>query len=117
MTIALKKQKRNQRHGRIRARISGSANSPRLSVFRSSGHIYVKLIDDSKGEVLASASDFELKNRKTNKTDLARKTGELIAQKALALKIGKVVFDRGGFKYHGRVKALAEGAREGGLKF
>ncbi|MDP1629503.1 MAG: 50S ribosomal protein L18, partial [bacterium] len=81
-------------------------------------HIYVQLVDDEKGEILAAASDSELKAKnKKNKTDLAEETGKLIAQKSQALKIKSVIFDRGGHKYHGRVKALAEGAREGGLKF
>lgn len=123
-----KQQKRYQRHRRVRAKISGTSQRPRLSVFRSAKHIHVQVIDDEKGKTLASASDQEIKKTKTKtqktKVDIAREVGKLIAKKTLALpagrqgnKIEKVVFDRGGYRYHGRTKALAEGAREGGLKF
>jgi len=120
--MALEKQlKRYRRHRRVRAKIrrGASPETPRLCVFRSSKHIYCQLIDDIKGRVIESASDFELKkaDKKETKTSIAFKVGELIAKKALAKKITKVVFDRAGYKYHGRVKALAEGARKGGLKF
>jgi len=116
-----KRKKRYKRHKKIRAKISGTSQRPRLCVFRSNKHIYCQLIDDEKGHTLLSASDLELKVTKSKnqrtKVDIAKEVGKLIAQKAKKIKIEKVVFDRGGYKYHGRVKALAEGAREGGLKF
>lgn len=99
--------------------MSGTSKRPRLCVFRSHQHIYAQLIDDEKGKTIVVASD----NAKTrpgkrqSKIDKSKEIGKLIAKKALEKKIEKVVFDRGGYKYHGRVKALAEGAREGGLKF
>ena len=111
-------QKRLKSRARIRKKVSGSAERPRLSVFRSLKHIYAQLIDDEKGCVLAAASSLNLKKEeKATKTDLAGKTGEAIAAAASKKKIQRAVFDRGGFIYHGRVKALAEGARRGGLKF
>lgn len=114
----MKRQNRHIRHRRVRAKISGSASIPRLCVFRSSKHIYAQLIDDGKGKILVAASDLEIKSKKrANKVSLAREVGKLLVKKSVEKKIEKVVFDRGGYKYHGRVKALAEGAREGGLKF
>jgi large subunit ribosomal protein L18 len=112
-------KKRLRRKKRIRAKIFGTKEMPRLSVFRSAKHIYAQLIDDEKNKTLVSASDLELKRsmKKLKKVEKAKEVGKLIAKKAKDLKIEKVVFDRGGYKYHGRVKALAEGAREGGLKF
>lgn len=117
-------KKRIRRHKRIRSKILGTSKVPRLCVFRSEKHIYAQLINDEKGKTLVSSSDFNLKNKKismkektTEKTSIAFEVGKLIAEKAIAQKIEKVVFDRGGYKYHGNVKALAEGAREGGLKF
>ncbi len=119
--VKTKKEKREKRHKRLRAKIIGSAKQPRLSVFKSNKHTYAQLIDDSKGKTLFSASDLEIKskeNKKDNKkTDLAKKIGQLIAKKGIENKIKKVVFDRGGYKYHGRIKGVAEGAREGGLEF
>jgi len=113
-----KQKKRHRRHKRIRARVSGTSKVPRLSVFRSAKHIYAQLLNDEKGNTLVSASDLELKKKKrTGKISVALEVGKLIAEKAQKKKIDKVVFDRGGYAYHGRVKALAEGAREGGLKF
>lgn len=100
----------------IRKKISGTATKPRLSVFRSNTGIYVQLIDDLTGKTLASASSRDLK-AKGPKSELSKKVGVAIAEKAKAAGIAEVVFDRGGYLYHGRVKALAEGAREGGLKF
>jgi len=89
-----------------------------LCVFRSLRHIYAQLIDDKEGKTLVSASDLEIKKKKgVKKTEIAKEVGKLIAKKAVAQKIKKVVFDRGGYKYHGRVKNLADGAREGGLEF
>ena len=113
-----KQQKRYRRHKRVRAKIFGTSRVPRLCVFRSYRHIYAQLIDDEKGRTLAVASDLELKTKKQKtKTEKASEVGKLIAQKAISKKILKAVFDRGGYNYHGRVKAVAEGAREGGLKF
>lgn len=120
-----KQEKRHRRHKRVRAKVFGTAQRPRLCVFRSAQHIYAQLIDDEKGHTLESASDLELRKSKINppvggqksKIEIANEVGQLIAQKALKRKIEKVVFDRGGYKYHGKVKALTEGARQGGLKF
>ncbi len=109
---------RIRRHNRVRGKISGTAECPRLNVFRSNCNIYAQLIDDVKGVTLVSASSVEKEfgQAKGNKEE-ARKVGELIAKRAADKKITEVVFDRGGYIYHGRVKELAEGAREGGLKF
>jgi len=103
----------------IRKKVSGSAQLPRLSVFRSNTDIYVQLIDDVNGATLASASsrDKDIVAQKGTKTEKSKMVGEAIAKKAIALGLSSCVFDRGGFLYHGRVKAVAEGAREGGLKF
>ncbi|MEK7519455.1 MAG: 50S ribosomal protein L18 [Patescibacteria group bacterium] len=109
-------QKRHRRHKRIRARIFGTKEIPRLFVFRSSRYLYAQLIDDEKGKTLVSANDQKLEKIQ-GKINKANELGKLIAKKALEKKISKVLFDRGGYKYHGRVKSLAEGAREGGLKF
>ncbi len=112
-----KKQKRKRRHLRIRAKIKGTANMPRLSVFKSSQHIYAQLVDDDlNSKTLISASSLELKKAR-QPLKAAEEVGRLVAKKAQAKKIEKVVFDRSGFKYHGRVKALAEAARKAGLKF
>lgn len=149
-----KPEKRIRRHRRVRAKIFGTTDRPRLCVFRSARHIYCQLIDDEKGKTLVAVSDQELKGKRekhapylphqnlvgdgaeekgkitskklkdekekavrTKKAVTAFEVGKLIAEKAKKKKIEKVVFDRGGYKYHGRVKALAEGAREGGLIF
>ncbi len=114
--VELKSQKRGERKNRIRAKISGTAQRPRLSVFRSNLHIYGQLIDDVSGKTLVSCSDLNTKE-KGGKVQIAEKMGEDFAKKAIAKKIKKIVFDRSGFKYHGRVKAFAEGARKGGLEF
>jgi large subunit ribosomal protein L18 len=111
-----KQHKRSIRHGRVRSRVSGDTARPRLSVFRSGKHIYAQLIDDVSGKTLASASSREVKT-KAAKTNLGGEVGKLIAEKAKEQKISAVVFDRGGYKYHGRVKALADSAREAGLNF
>ncbi len=110
-----KQIKRKRIHKRIRAKIVGTALRPRLSVFKSAKYMYAQLIDDDKAKVLVQVSD--LKFKKGKKTGNATEIGKLIAKEALAKKIEAVVFDRGGFVYHGRVKAVADGAREGGLKF
>ena len=109
---------RLKRHARVRSKISGTASCPRLDVFRSNSNIYAQLIDDKNGVTLAAASsnekDFGISG---GNVEGARKVGKLIAERAVSKGITEVVFDRGGYIYHGRVKELAEGAREGGLKF
>lgn len=114
-----KEQRRSRIKMRIRKRLSGTSAAPRLSVFRSNKEIYAQIVDDEKGTTLAAASsrEKELAGKKVNKVEQAKLVGEAIAKKATAAGIEKVVFDRGGYLYHGRVKALADGAREGGLKF
>lgn len=104
---------------RIRKKVYGTAQKPRLSVFRSNKGIYAQLIDDDNGQTLVAASSLEkdIAAQKGNKVDISRKVGESLAKKALALNLTTCVFDRGGYLYHGRVKSLAEGAREGGLEF
>ena len=116
MDTDTKQEKRYKRHKRIRAKIFGTAHRPRLYVFRSIKYIYAQLIDDEKGKTLIAVSDKNIKEKK-KKTDKAKEVGKLIAKQALTQKIKEVIFDRGGYKYHGRVKTVAEGAREGGLIF
>ncbi len=112
------KAARQKRHVRVRAKISGTAERPRLNVFRSLHHIYAQIIDDVTGTTLCSASTLEKGfEGATGNCDAAKKVGVKLAEVAKAKGIEEVVFDRGGYIYHGRVKALAEGAREGGLKF
>lgn len=112
---------RHRRHLRVRTKVEGTASVPRLCVFRSLNHIYAQVIDDSRGHTLVSAStlDSEVKSAAEGKAKTGRSelVGSLIAKRALSKGIKQVAFDRGGFKYHGRVKALAEAARQGGLKF
>ncbi|XOB41047.1 MAG: 50S ribosomal protein L18 [Candidatus Nealsonbacteria bacterium] len=136
MSAKKKRSQRIKRHKKVRGKISGTGKIPRLCVFRSGKHIYAQLIDDEKNKVLASASDFKIKVKKvkvkksssddkkerkqeplSSKLSVAFEVGKVIAKKAKELKIESIVFDRGGYKYHGRVKALADGAREEGLKF
>lgn len=112
-----KRAKRILRHKRVRSVVVGSPEAPRLSVFRSAKHIYAQIIDDTTGKTLAAASTSELKDVKGKKTDLSIEVGKLIGEKAKKVNITKVSFDRGGYKYHGRVKALADAAREAGLIF
>lgn len=112
----IKRERRLNRHRRVRSKISGTTDVPRMSFFRSNKNNYVQIIDDSKGETIVSASDNELKS-KGKKSEKAKALGELIAKKALDKKITKVVFDRGGYQYLGRVKVFAEAARSAGLKF
>lgn len=115
--MALSKvQKRNRIKRRVRGKISGSAELPRLSVYKSNKEIYAQLIDDKDGKTLASASSRTLKAT-GNKVEISTEVGKAIAEKAKAAGIENIVFDRNGFVYHGRVKALADGAREAGLKF
>ena len=115
------REARLRRHRRVRRKVYGTAERPRLNVFRSLNHIYAQVIDDERGVTLVSAStlDPELRGQLTGltKTEQAKKVGELVAKRALAAGIKRVVFDRGGYLYHGRVKALAEGSREAGLVF
>ena len=111
-----KQQSRKRIHNRIRRKVNGTAARPRLSVYRSNKSIYCQLIDDLKGETIASAYSRET-GISANKTEQATAVGKLIAEKAKSSGIEAIVFDRGGYLYHGRVKALADGAREGGLQF
>ncbi|MEK7150116.1 MAG: 50S ribosomal protein L18 [Patescibacteria group bacterium] len=111
----IKKQKIERRHKRIRARVKGTAEVPRLSVHRSNKYIYAQLINDTSKNTIAAISSTKVEGKTF--VDRSRETGKKLAKIAEAKKISKVVFDRGGFKYAGRIKALAEGAREGGLKF
>jgi large subunit ribosomal protein L18 len=115
--LKIKQLMRANRKKRNRAKISGDAQRPRLNVYRSLKHVYAQLIDDTVGKTLVFANESEIKAKKGKKTDKAKEVGLLLAKKALEKKISQVVFDRAGFKFHGRVKAVAEGAREGGLKF
>jgi large subunit ribosomal protein L18 len=116
--ISVKKAARKKRHNSLRKRIEGSAERPRLAVFRSTRHIYVQVIDDLANRTLAAISDQGVEGgNDDDKKALAKKVGAAIAKKCLEKGIDKVVFDRAGYKYHGRVSALADGAREAGLKF
>jgi large subunit ribosomal protein L18 len=117
MTVLTKPQARLRRHKRVRGKVSGTVERPRLVVTRSNRGIVAQLVDDATGRTLASASWLQVKSFKGNKTAQAAEVGKLLAEKAKAAKIGGAVFDRGGYLYHGRVKALADAAREGGLKF
>jgi large subunit ribosomal protein L18 len=112
-----KKEKQKRRQKAIRAKISGTKERPRLNVFRSSKHTYAQIIDDNKQVTIISMSDKSATDTKKTKTEKAFQLGEKIAEKAKEKKIDKIVFDRSGYLYHGRVKALADGARKGGLKF
>jgi large subunit ribosomal protein L18 len=108
---------RQKRHRRLRARIAGTADRPRLAVYRSLNQIYAQVIDDRNGRTLAAASSLEGKAAKAKKSDAAKAVGAKIAEKAKAAGIEEVIFDRGGYRYHGRVKALADAARSNGLRF
>lgn len=108
---------RKRRHVRVRKKISGTTACPRLNVYRSLANIYAQIIDDTKGVTLVAASSLELKDTYGGNKAAAREVGKLIAEKAVKAGIKEVVFDRGGYVYHGRVQELAEGAREGGLDF
>ena len=109
---------RTRRHRRVRKRVVGSAERPRLAVFRSNRHIYAQVIDDVAGRTLAAASTAEpsLREGSTGNTEAAKAVGQLVGERAKAAGVAKVVFDRGGFRYHGRVAALCDGAREAGLE-
>ena len=108
---------RKRRHARVRAKVSGTSTCPRLNVFRSNSHIFAQIIDDTNGTTLVSSSSLALKLESSSNIEAAGKVGTDIAKKALEKNITSVVFDRGGYVYHGRVKALAEAARAEGLKF
>lgn len=113
---SVKREKRIRRHKRVRSVVHGTLARPRLAVFRSLSHTYAQLIDDESGKTLAQASSLEVKT-KLPKTDKSVEVGKLIAVKAGKVNVSEVVFDRGGNRYHGRIKALADAAREAGLKF
>ena len=117
--LASRDSARIKRHHRIRLRLSGTPERPRLAVFRSLNHIYAQVIDDTTGRTLAAASSIEvgLRSAEGTKVDDATRVGQLLAQRAKDAGVDKVVFDRAGFKYHGRVRSLAEAAREAGLDF
>ena len=117
MTVKAKPQARLRRRRRVRAKVRGTAERPRLSVFRSNKGVQAQVIDDVAGRTLAAVSLTEAELKSLGTMDQAKKAGELLADRAKAAGIETVVFDRGGYRYHGRVKALADGARENGLKF
>ena len=117
MTLMTKRQQRLRRRRRVRARIVGSAERPRLSVYRSNRGVFAQLVDDASGHTLAAVNWTEPELRKLSAEAQAKRAGELLAERAKKAGIESCVFDRGGYKFHGRVKALAEGAREKGLKF
>ncbi len=117
--VASRVDARHKRHARIRLTVEGSTVRPRLAIFRSLNHIYAQVIDDGTGKTLASASTLEkdLRSGKQTKTDEAKTVGRLVAERAKAAGVEHVVFDRAGFRYHGRVRSLADAAREAGLDF
>ncbi len=117
MTVVTNRERRLRRRHRVRAKVSGTAERPRLSVYRSNRGIFAQLVDDVDGRTLAAANWTEPELRDLGRMEQARKAGELLASRAKEAGIEACVFDRGGYQYHGRVKALAEGAREGGLEF
>jgi large subunit ribosomal protein L18 len=117
MTVLTKRQQRLRRRRRVRARIVGSAERPRLSVYRSNRGVFAQLVDDGAGRTLAAVNWIEPELRKLSASEQAKRAGELLAERAKSAGVESCVFDRGGYQFHGRVKALAEGAREGGLKF
>jgi large subunit ribosomal protein L18 len=117
MAVLTKPQKRLRRRRRVRARIRGSAERPRLSVYRSNRGVFAQLIDDEAGRTLASASWTEPELRKLDSMEQAKRAGQLIAERAKQAGVDTCVFDRAGYRFHGRVAAIAEGAREGGLRF
>lgn len=114
-----KQQKRDRRHNRTRAKVSGTGSCPRLSVFRSNKYVFLQLVDDEERKTILSVDDFKDSKgkKKTTKTESAYKAGENLAKMAKEKKISKIIFDKGGYSFHGRVKSVAEGARAGGLKF
>jgi large subunit ribosomal protein L18 len=117
VTVLTPSQRRLRRRRRVRARVAGTAERPRLSVYRSNRGIFAQLVDDQRGHTLAAVNWTEPELHKLNAAEQAKRAGELLAERAKAAGIQTCVFDRGGYQYHGRVRALAEGAREGGLAF
>jgi large subunit ribosomal protein L18 len=117
LTVVTKRQARLRRRRRVRARVVGSAERPRLSVYRSNKGLFAQLIDDSAGHTVAAVNWTESELRELSPTEQAKKAGELLAERGKSAGVETCVFDRGGYQYHGRVKALADGAREGGLAF
>ena len=117
MTVATRPAKRLKRRRRVRAKVTGTAERPRISVFRSNRGVFAQLIDDAAGTTLAAVNWTEPDLRKLPRMEQAKRAGELLAERAKAAGVEQAVFDRGGYRYHGRVRALAEGAREGGLIF
>jgi len=117
MTVLTKRQRRLRRRRRVRARIVGSAERPRLSIYRSNRGVFAQLVDDGPGRTLAAVNWTEPELRKLTAAAQAKRAGEMLAERAKSAGVETCVFDRGGYKFHGRVKALAEGAREGGLVF
>jgi large subunit ribosomal protein L18 len=117
MTVLTNRQRRLKRRRRVRARVNGTAERPRLSVYRSNKGVFAQLIDDTAGKTLAAVNWIEPELRKLTASEQAKKAGELLAERGKKAGVESCVFDRGGYQYHGRVKALAEGAREGGLAF
>jgi large subunit ribosomal protein L18 len=117
MAKATRRENRTRRHSRVREKIRGSAGRPRLAVFRSIEHIYAQLIDDDAGTTLVAASSVDAKDGKGKKSERAKAVGTALGEKAKAKGIGEAVFDRGGYRYHGRVKALGDAARSAGLRF
>jgi large subunit ribosomal protein L18 len=117
MSVLTKRQSRLRRRRRVRARITGTAERPRLSVYRSNRGVFAQLIDDGKGHTVAAVNWIEPELRKLTASEQAKRAGELLAERAKKAGVETCVFDRGGYQYHGRVQALAEGAREGGLVF
>jgi large subunit ribosomal protein L18 len=117
MTVVTKRQSRLRRRRRVRARVTGTTQRPRLSVYRSNRGVFAQLIDDGKGHTVAAVNWIEPELRKLTASEQAKRAGELLAERAKAAGVETCVFDRGGYQFHGRVKALAEGAREGGLAF
>jgi large subunit ribosomal protein L18 len=117
MTVLTKRERRLRRRRRVRARVVGTAERPRLSVYRSNRGVFAQLIDDRQGHTVAAVNWIEPELRKLSASAQAKRAGELLAERAKAVGVESCIFDRGGYKYHGRVKALADGAREGGLVF
>ena len=117
MSVTTKPAQRLRRHKRVRAKIRGTAERPRLSVFRSNKGVFAQLIDDNAGKTVVAVNWIEPELRKLASAEQAKRAGELLAERAKAAGVETCVFDRGGYRYHGRVRALAEGAREAGLKF
>ena len=115
--VETRRESRTRRHERVREKIRGSGERPRLAVFRSNSHIYAQLIDDDAGKTLVAASSVDAKDAKGNKSERAKAVGSMLGERAKQKGIAAVVFDRGGYRYHGRIKALGDAARSAGLRF